>query len=244
MDQVELHRRWWGKVFGAPSVWLSAAAGISAYALLGGLTGTILATAGLSIAAASVAWKLTWGRAEVTEKVLGELRDKERRGHFASLRELQRRLRKDGDARTGQQLRALRELCKRMQRIGLWDADPHEFSATRDVKRQIRQLYESTLASLERTLELHLAAREMADEVKRRELQATRARIIEEIEGSVRQLGKTLDQLQAVQLMADASELQLSQARDELDAGLEVARNVQRRMDELEQSLRPRETEF
>jgi predicted nuclease with TOPRIM domain len=107
-----------------------------------------------------------------------------------------------------------------------------------DVAADVVELYRACLVSLERSVDLHEAARDMETDPARDELLAQREELLEEIRRSEAHLGATLDRLQAAQLSREDPGDDLARMREELDAGLAVARRVQRRMDELDRALR------
>ena len=105
-----------------------------------------------------------------------------------------------------------------------------------EVKEKTGQLYRSCLASLERSLVLRDAALEMMTESARRNLFKSREALIGEVGTTIRHLAATLDFLQTAKLEKD-DDLHRARMWEELDFGLEVARRVEDRMNDLEQSL-------
>ena len=78
----------------------------------------------------------------------------------------------------------------------------------------------------------------MAAEDKRNVSLQTREQLIQEVTGSIENLGRTLDYFQLARVEEELPEEHLAEVRRELEQGLEVARNVQQRRDELERELR------
>ncbi len=240
MDESAVAKRRWYRLFTSKSIWLPAVVGAGALLFVGGTAGTVIGAAGLGIAAAVSIWKLTGGKQSLTELAVQDVREEFSREHFRYLRSLQRTLRKDKDPRTGQSLRDLRDLYKRMQRSGILERDG-ESRITAEVKEQTQQLYQSCLTSLERSFRLWETAQDMTTASQREQLMASRENVVTEVNNSIQHLGKTLDYLQAVRLEKELPEDSLPEMQQELEQGLEVARRVQQRMDELEGDLRLRE---
>jgi hypothetical protein len=153
--------------------------------------------------------------------------------HETYLGQLEERLRRDGDDRTGDCLKHLRRLRKRLKKGGLLeDTDGVPFGP--EIRNQVEQLYQSCLVALEKSLEFWLAAQEMATRQARQEMLDRREQLVLEVLKGVQHLATTVDHLRAKQLSRDRGERELVQVREELEMGLRVARRVEERIDQLE----------
>ena len=203
--------------------------------LLGNDTLVLLGATGLlfGIAAALSRWKRDG--AQIRRAAAEKFRDESNRNHEQFLNDLERRLQTDDDDRTNQHLAALRQLHRRMRRVGLF-AGGLPAMILPDVKERTEQLYRSCLSSLERSVILRDAALEVATASARGQLIKSRESLLGEVGTTIRHLGATLDFLQTSKLEKD-DDRHLVRMRQELEVGLEVARRVEDRMNDLEQSL-------
>jgi hypothetical protein len=149
------------------------------------------------------------------------------------LNDLARRLRRDRDDRTEEILDRLHRLNDRLRMDGL--LSPEGGGALYpEICDKIEQLYSSCLKSLERTWEFWRAALEMSTPEAREETLQRREELLTKVLDGTSHLEATVDQLLAKQLERGANEHELTQIREELDVGLQVARRVEQRMTELE----------
>jgi hypothetical protein len=193
-----------------------------------GITGLLF-----GIATAVNRWK-RYGP-QIRRAAVEKFRDESNRNHEQFLNDLDRRVRADDDERTNQHLAMLRQLHRRMRRVGIFGGDLPVMILP-EVKEKTEQLYRSCLSSLERSLVLRDAALEMMTEAARRKLFKSREALIGEVGTTIRHLAATLDFLQTAKLEKD-DDLHLERMWQELEFGLEVARRVEDRMNDLEQSL-------
>jgi hypothetical protein len=149
---------------------------------------------------------------------------------------LQEKLSRDEDERTDVSLTKLRRLHKRLHRDGLLNASVDAIFYL-EIRDKVEQLYLSCLTTLERTFEFWRTAAEMATTEARQEVLRQREQLISEVDSSVGHLEATVDQLQAKQLQNGSGERELQQVRQELDMGLQVARQVEARLTEFEEGL-------
>lgn len=182
-------------------------------------------------------WKLTVGSQKLTARAIEDIDRRTQKSHDRYLRQLRSRLRSDQDPRTGRWLRELRDLHQRMIRLGILSVGPqHEW--VKQIGDPAIELYRSTLESLEQSLEVWKAAREIKTPGLRDQLLATRDQILQEVSESVEHLDKTLDRAQASQLKKSIPPTDLSAMRAELQQGLDVARSIEHRMNDLERDLK------
>ena len=227
---------------GSPWVLLPTAAGMSGlmmdWAFAGGAGPlTFAGLAGLAVGAGALISRwLTAGDA-LTAKAVADLEAHELQQRQARLDALDRRLAADGDDRTNRALAGLRELERRVS-----DLESHDDPARRpppEIAGQIRELLHTSITSLERSAELHETLHLVVTPDARRRVADTRNALLGEVEASVDQIVTTLDGLYTLGLDREKPEARLARMRRELDASLDVARNVERRLAELETSLDP-----
>jgi hypothetical protein len=180
--------------------------------------------------------RLAVGKQELGREVLDELRREADQERDRTLDELDRKLSMDGDPRTEKCLRDLRTL-DRAFRQGRLGSDVAKAGAYFDVLTGVEQLFDNSVLSLEKTLELWYTAAAVQSTEARAPILAQRERIIEDVNQSTRQLGSILGGLEDLGADGAPSETQLAGIRRELDQGLEVARKVAQRMKDLDRDL-------
>jgi hypothetical protein len=145
----------------------------------------------------------------------------------------------DRDPQSTQLANRLRRTFLRIFEAVEIDDPPSNNVAQNDLHRQVGSLYASCLGLLERTMSLWYGARKMSTAAKRTELMKQRSQLLQQVERSIQHLDATLDQLQSAQLADATGQAERNSAlQDELSMGLEVARSVELRMQELERDLR------
>jgi hypothetical protein len=219
-----------------PAVVGAGATGLAA--LVGGLgypNGMLsfVGISGLLFGAGMAATRLLFYPESVVASVCEDSVKDELSEHEAYLRELEERLRADQDDRTGRCLQRLRNLQRRVHKRGLLDGRVNS-PMLPEIRPKVEQLYRSCVRSLEKSLEFWQAAMEMATQEARQEMLDRREQLLAEIEGGIRHLAATVDHLRAKQISRHDGERELAQVRRELEMGLEVARRVEQRIDELE----------
>ena len=226
------------RVIWTPSFILPVCAGgLLAFMAGGGYLG-MLGAALLIVSIFNAASKWTWGRARLEKSALMDILKHQRREHLAHLDAVRSAMRRDRDPRTSDLVKQLRGIFER-----LWTLTPDpesEWMEIPDVYRQAMELYQSCLALLQRTYELWIASRSVATDRARHELLDARDDLVGKVEQSIDHLNASLDSLQTARIDRTQEELALhnSQLQKELEQGLEVARAVEKRMDELERDLR------
>lgn len=81
---------------------------------------------------------------------------------------------------------------------------------------------------------------EMSTDAVRQEMLDRREHVLEEVQESTAHLEAAVDYLRAKQVERGLDETEVTQIRDELDVGLQVARRVEEHMSELENELTAR----
>lgn len=174
------------------------------------------------------ATKLILGFDELARSVLRELRSDQKKENNARLKDLQNELRKDQDQRTSQFVKQLRKLFLRMDKAGFFD-NTEDSADLLGISDRAKELYESSIASLRRSLLLWETANEMSTQKGREDVLEIRETLLDEVGESLSHLGATLDRLKTSELRRETT-INLAQIRDELEQGLEVARRVEERL--------------
>lgn len=242
MDKARLNRRILRNLLTAPWIFFPGAIGLAALSValvFGSPTGGLAITgmAFLLLGLAGLGSQYLFRGEQLAREAADDLRQQDERQHFERLRGLHRQLRLDRDPRTGTFIQEMRRLYQRLEQACLLDTS-RAGDVLPEVRDKAEELYRSCLASLERSLELSVAAQQMATAEARQQVLDARERLLAEIETSIRHLDATLDHLQTAQLRRDDREQSLSQMRTELDMGLAVARRVEARVGELERGVR------
>lgn len=213
------------------------AGGLLAYAAEGTFIG-MLGAGLLIVCIFNAAAKWTWGRARLEKSALQDLLKKQRREHLTHLDDVRSSMRRDRDPRTSDLVKQLRGIFER-----LWTLTPDpnsEWKETPEVYQQAMELYQSCLTLLKRTFELWIASKSVSTDRARHQLLDSRDELLGQVEASIDHLNASLDSLQTSGIDRTREELALhnSQLQKELEQGLEVARAVEKRMDELEREIR------
>lgn len=198
------------------------AAGLAVFAGLFGLIGAggILLT------------KLFLGSENAAAQILQEMEADEVARKERDLDQLERRLEKsDDDPRPEKALRDLRALVRVFQETQIESGGNHQLASLIDVHARVIELFDHCVELLEQTIQLWETAAALHTPAARKPILAQRETIIDDIQGSVRQLSAALIGLK--QLGAgNASTDRLKQMRGELDQSLEIAKTVETRVNE------------
>lgn len=241
IDTSRLHGRMAYRLLTAPLVSFPLWVGVGLL-LIGFLSGNptgylgFLGAASVAFALGTAAFRWLFRRDRLAAASYEELKTEAERNHTLYLHYLWRRLRVDRDPRTKQYLDEIRRLYQRMERAGVLGSRV-DTRLMPEVREKTEQLYRSCLAALERTHDYWRATRDMGTEEGRREAAAARDALLDEVGQSINRLNATLDHLQTAALRREDPAEQLASIREELDEGLEVAKRVDERMKELDQSL-------
>lgn len=233
MNPVAIRIRFWARILGLPWIWVPAVTGIS-LTLSGYSYG--FAIGGALFSAVGIGYLLASERREIWAIAADDIRAEAQYQEQSKLRELRRLLRGDKDYRSNQCMRELQTLYDRMQHNRLVEAQEDDSPNVRDIKQQTWDLYRAGFGSLERSFDLWVGADQMTDDEASESLLKSRQDLLDEVNESLQHLGKALDYLQTRKLQ-NSDEDTLTDSSKELAQGLEVARNIQRRLDELEREL-------
>ena len=244
LDPAEYRKRVIVKALASPVVYLPAGVG-ALTAVTAGVAGlaffTFLGVTGVVFAVGAAVTRLLWRTNELGEAVAADAAGEAEAAQRAALDGLARRAEVYGDREVAGHVYQLRQLGGRLDKAEQWGRSAAVgLEVAVDVLGKAEQLYQSCLASLDRSLALRTAAAEMATDEGRRRVLDSRQKLLDEVQSGIGRIGLALDRLQAASLTRDA-EGDLPRLRDELDAGLQIARRVEQRMGELERSLEPEE---
>ena len=153
------------------------------------------------------------------------------------LDELAAQLEKDEDPWTGQALKTLRVLADRFRDL----MDPSKTPRTPPVEiaGTVQRLLDSSYQSLKGSYKLWETSQKVLTEAARREVLEKREKVLVEVDKSITQIAKTIDGLHTLGLDTTTPGADLASMRQELEENLNVARRVERRMNELETELNP-----
>ena len=234
MDPAAVRIRYWTRILSMPIAWVPAVSGIcltlSGYSSWFSVAGPVLSAIAIGTTLflhGDTIWQLSSDDIRAEEQYLEQ----------AKLRDLRRRLRQDKDYRSNQLIRDLQDVYDRMRHNQLVEFHADDSQVVHDIKQQTWDLYEAGYQSLERAYDLWQASDQMSDSENRQRLQEMRKQLLDEIHESLEFLGQGVDFLQSHRFNA-ASHESLSDSGKELSRGLEVAREIQRRLDELEREIR------
>lgn len=191
--------------------------------------------AGMAAGALAAAWKLTVGFAGLEMQLADRAWQQENRQHQRYLRQLQRRLRQDRDPNSGKLLLRLKRLRQRMDRSFCPSLQPEPWLL--QVQTQMQRLYESALNGLENSFQIWLTARDVQSEALSKSLNLDRQNLLNEVTESVNHLENSLDSVQVSELENELPADEFAELRQELDRGLEMAANIDRRVRELDQQV-------
>jgi hypothetical protein len=184
----------------------------------------------------SLATRWIYRAEDVTKKAFEELQAEALKQEESDLDALDRRLRQeDDDPRTERHLAQLRRLYSGFRNDSSWATRMKQGAAV-EIAQNVESLFRGCVQSLERSLELWHTAQKMATKDARAKVLEVRERLLEEIEQSIQQLARTIDEVQALAVKAKEQQ-DLAQIRRELNESLAVARRVEERMQALEAEL-------
>lgn len=229
------------KAMMSPLVLVPAIAGAIASAvaiLLGSYTGWLFfaGVCGVVFAAGAAATQLIFRTDKLAQSVYEDSVKESRRAHEAHLTKLAWRLRRDRDDRTEEILDRLHRLYDRLHEVGVFRGE-RGVGLYPEISEKVVQLYWSCLKSLEQSWEFWKVASELSTPAAREQVLQRREDLLKDIQEGLGDLETTVDNMQTKQLQLGSGEQELTQIREELDTGLQVARRVEQRMNEFETGL-------
>ncbi|MEZ6119506.1 MAG: hypothetical protein R3C28_23465 [Pirellulaceae bacterium] len=191
--------------------------------------------AGMAAGALAAAWKFTVGFSGLEMQLADRAWLQQSRQHQRYLRQLQRKLRQDRDPDSGKLLLRLKRLRQRMDRLFCPSLQPEPWVL--ELQAKMQRLYESGLSGLENSFRIWLTARDVQSETLSESLNSDRQNLLNEVAESVNHLENSLDSMQVSALENELPADEFAELRRELDRGLEMAANIDRRIRELDQQV-------
>ncbi|MGE0608388.1 MAG: hypothetical protein AB7O62_14930 [Pirellulales bacterium] len=240
IERSRYRRKVFADLLGHPATVLPAVAGMTA--LLASWAGVIdspwwpfWGIAGLLAGAGIMASRWIFGSEKILHRAFDSLQEDALKDEKKLLDQLDRRLRQDNDPRPEEALRQLRQLYEGFRGDRGWqDALPER--STLEIGNKVEKLFKACIITLSRSQDLWETSQKMATANGRQSALAQREELVKEIRESVRQLARTIDGVQSLQVQLRQDD-NLAQIRQELDESLEVARRVEQRMQNLEAEL-------
>ena len=205
--------------------------GVAAFVPAAALT-AFAGVCGLLAGGGAYATKWILGADRMARQAAEELAGEERGRREADVLALLKRLMHDGDPRTQDLLRRLRDLHGRI-------ADPSSrdrLDAPANVVEKVRMVYDSCLSTLARTADLVDSARRLTTDSARRQVMASREAMVQEVAHAADDLDGVIGQVEALRV-GGAGAGDLARMRDELNRSLDVARRVEERVGRIERGM-------
>lgn len=229
MDEVR--RKVLLDIFATPGTLLPIAGGLTAlmasWATGGQPILSFAGVAGVLTGLGVFASRMVLGLEKITQNAYDHVVDQQRRAQQESLEKLHERLVSDQDPRTQNCLRDLRHLYSRLKE----KADKDRVTpAAYGVIEGVDKLFKSCIRQLDHSADLWETARGLKGP-SRQALLRQRDDVVTEVCDAVTHLGETVERFHA--MTAGENRTNLSQMRRELDESMRVAREVERRTEEL-----------
>jgi len=237
MNEDQIRRRVFLRLLGHPAVIAPLLLGLTACTAAWALDWpSALAWFAMSAGAVSAfgayLTRLIFDNGKTAQAVVTEMQQRDQRTLQATLDELDRRLvSSDNDPRPEAALRDLRALVFAFDDFAE-KTDSLHAPAVLDVRSRVRQIFDSSVHSLEQTLQLGDTAKILQLPEARQPLLEQREKIITDIQAGIRQLGGTLAALQRLGAGAQSTR-ELARLREELDLSLQIAGRVEERLNSL-----------
>jgi hypothetical protein len=237
MNEGQIRRKVFLRLLGHPVVLAPLVLGVSASTAVVAFNGPaglcwFATTAGALASAGAYITRLILDEGKTARAVITEMEQGDQQAVQAALDDLDRRLvAADNDARPEIALRDLRALVRAVDDYVL-RTDAVHAPVVIDVRARVHQIFDSSVRSLEQTLQLGNTAKILNLPEARKPLLDQREKIIAEIQAGVKQLGGTLAALQQLGPGAQSSR-ELTRLRDALDQSLAIAGRVEERLNTL-----------
>ncbi len=196
-----------------------------AFGIFAGIAGT-LASAGIFLT------RLLLKGDSTAKEIAEEIESEEFNEQQRALDELDATLSTaDQDPRPEAALRDLRALLRAFDELNE-QAEGALVHSMVQIRGSVNQLFEQCVHSLAQTDKLWQSARRLQTKSARRPMLEQREKMIADVQSTVKQISETLANLQTLNSGGNAS-TEFQRLRDELDQSLEVARNVEARIQSL-----------
>lgn len=240
MDDVK--KKVYLDIFASPGTLIPIAAGLTALMTSWAMGGNeILNFAGISGMLAGIgvtATRLVLGLESITRDAYDHVLRRQQHEQEESLERLHKRLLEDQDSRTQHGLRELRSLSSQLRS----KVDEGQVNAAAyQVIEGVDRLFQTCVKQLEYSVELWETAQAMRGTGRDRVLQQ-RDELVQEVVETVDHLRMTVERFHAMTTHKNRSEL--ARLRRELDQSMQVAREVERRTEELTHTRPPNTSEF
>lgn len=238
MNEGQIRRKVFLRLLGHPVVLAPFVLGVSASTAVWAMSwpsgfSLFAAAAGALGAAGAYVTRLVLDDGRTARAVVMEMEQNAQLSAKAALDDLDRRLvAADEDPRPETALRDLRALVRAMDDYACRTDDAVHAPVIVDVRSRVQQIFESSVRSLEQTIQLGDTAKILNLPEARKPLLEQREKIIADIQAGVKQLGGTLAALQHLGSGAQSSR-ELARLRDELDQSLAIASRVEDRLNSL-----------
>lgn len=230
-DPKRFRRRLLYRLANSPSTLVPFAGGVAALVVGGLVLGSPIAAFGGVVAmlagVGACATRFFMGNEKAAQLALEDLQGQDSRNRERELDRLDRELRRDGDPRTEQLLRDLRQLLRPFQGEGvdvpLLQGTPAALSF--DIGARAHDLFLECTRMLRQSLELWRTAQGVSTQAAAGPILERREAIIGRVRGGVEQLGRSLATLQTLGSGPEGDD-DLERVRRELDESLDIARRV------------------
>lgn len=165
------------------------------------------------------------GDETISKKALQRLKEEEERTQNEELDRLDKQLGKDKDTKTQQMLRDIRQMVPKFKDENL--IDNIESSLMVDIVAGVEELFDSSVKSIRKAIELQKTAKEIESKVARAKILDRRDRIVGDINKNVEQMGSMLADIQAMDMN---DETNMSKLRDQLAENVDTAKRVKARL--------------
>jgi len=181
--------------------------------------------------------RMILGSDKIERAAIEEMQEEVRAEREKSLKDLDRRLRRDDDPRTEKLLKDLIVLMEAFKEESGW-ATKINAKTTVDLLIRVEELFKGCEQSLRSSLELWETAQKVSTEAARKPILEERERIVTDIEESLVHLSKVLTEIQGVGASRKDRDSDLARIRREMDECLAVAERVEERMKSWDTSSR------
>ena len=235
VNKAEVRKRLLWKLATSPTTLTPLALGTTSY-IIGLSEGSLIKFAflGVALILSSIGMfitKLLFSGEKMAKDIVAKLEDEAQVARESELDKLYSNLSRDGDNRTQNLLHDLRTISKSFtEGRTLW-SDNIESSVFMDIVSRIETLFEASVDSLRKTLELNEKIMNLRSKKGKQPLEKRREKLVKDVEKSIGKISNTIvkmEELEAKELIKGSTELE--SICDELDKAIDVAEKVEERM--------------